>query len=87
MKAAQKTKLSFVLEVADFFASAPTREQILAFKPSRPAQQRAARLLLKQNAGKTTFDEEWELDQFQHLEQLMRLIRAKARSSRKKAHE
>jgi hypothetical protein len=84
MKTLERKNQPFVLEVAQFFASAPTREEILEFRPSKRAQERAAALLLKLNAGKTNLEEEWELDQFQHLEELMRLIKAKARERKAK---
>jgi hypothetical protein len=70
-------------EVAEFLASSPPQEQILAFRPSETLQARARELLLKQNEGSLSYEEERELDEFEHIERFMRLMKAKLR--RKKA--
>jgi hypothetical protein len=67
-------------EVAEFLASSPTPEQILAFRPSEPVQRRARELLARQNAGQLTREEERELAQFENTEILMRLVKARLRS-------
>jgi hypothetical protein len=48
-------------DVAGFLASYPTREQLLAYRPS---------------------PEEWELNQFEHLEMLMQSVKARLRKAR-----
>jgi hypothetical protein len=67
-------------EVADFFASLPDGDEILSFRPSEAVQQRARELLDRQQEGRITWDEERELDQFAHVELLMRLVKAKLRA-------
>ncbi|MBC8117001.1 MAG: hypothetical protein H7062_21610 [Candidatus Saccharimonas sp.] len=66
-------------EVAEFLASQPTREQLLAFRPSAAAVERAADLLARGNAGTLTFDDELELRQFESTELLMRSLKARLR--------
>jgi hypothetical protein len=67
-------------EVADFLASCPSREVLLAYRPSTEAQERLARLLAKSKTGRLTADEQWELDQFEHLEMLLQMIKARLRA-------
>jgi hypothetical protein len=72
----------FLDEVVELLTSGPTREQLLDYHPSEQVQQRARELLLKLNSGETTPDEERELDQFQHVESLMRLVKARLRTKK-----
>jgi hypothetical protein len=67
-------------EVAEFLANCPTREELLAHRPSRQAQDRFAALVTKSKSGSLSADEEWELNQFEHLEMLMQSIKARLRS-------
>lgn len=69
-------------EIAEFLASAPTREQLLKFRPSEQLQQRIRDLLAKQNAGKATAEDQRELDQIEHAERLMRMVKARIRKSK-----
>jgi hypothetical protein len=66
-------------ELADFLASCPSREQLLNYHPSAAVQERARELLDKSEAGRISDDEQWELDQFEHAEMLMQLIKARVR--------
>jgi len=80
--AKQQTTTSFTEELAAFFASRPTRQQLLAYRPSRGVQRRAAELLLKQNEGEVSYEEAQELDEFAHAERLMRLLKAQLRGAK-----
>ncbi len=69
-------------EVADFLASCPSPEEILAFRPSQKATARLAALLTRAKAGALLAEEQWEIDQFEHIEMLMQSIKAKLRSEK-----
>ena len=64
-------------DLSDLFASGPTREQLLDFRPSKGLQRRASALLAKQGEGRLTQEETQELEEFLHAETLMRLVKAK----------
>lgn len=66
-------------EVLDFLASTPTLEQIIAFRPSGATRERVRYLLDMNRAGTLTAEEEAELDQFEQVENLMRMLKIKAR--------
>ena len=68
-------------EVADFLASRPTPDEILDFRPSNAAQERARELLAKSSAGELTLEEDQELAQFDQIERLMRLLKARVRQA------
>jgi hypothetical protein len=80
MARARKTT-SFTDELADFLASLPSREQLLNYRPSPPWQRRASKLLQKQNEGPISLEEQQELEEFAHAERLMRLVKARLRTS------
>jgi hypothetical protein len=63
-------------EVAVFLASQPSREELLGFRPSADAAQRAQDLLDRSAAGTLTAEETEELQQFEQTELLVRLIKA-----------
>jgi hypothetical protein len=65
--------------VADFLASAPTPEEIIAFRLPEPLQERAHMLLDKNREGSITPDERAELDEFLQIEHFMTVVKAKAR--------
>lgn len=65
-------------EVVDFFASAPSHEQIANFRLSDETIQRVRDLLQKNSAGTLTEAESEELDECVQLDQLMMLIRTHA---------
>ena len=70
-------------EIANFLASCPSREQLLSYHPSKEVQDRARELLEKSKSGRITADQQWELDQFEHAEMLMQLIKARIRAEKK----
>lgn len=67
-------------EIIELFASGADVARIIAFHPSEQTAARARELLLKNSAGTITEEELAELDQFAHIEHLMRLIKARART-------
>ena len=67
-----------VNEVAEFFAQAPTREQIASFQFTAEAKQRVRDLLAGNAAGTLTSSEQRELDQLVALDDVVSLIRARA---------
>jgi hypothetical protein len=80
---ARKPKFEWLSdEVADFFARLPSREEILAYRPSSEAQQRLRMLLDKSKQGRVTTDEAWELQQFEYIESLIQAIKARLRPAR-----
>ena len=66
-------------EVIEFLASGPTARAIIAFRPSAEAQAQVTQLLDKNRAGTLTADEQAELDQYERLDYLMTLVKARAR--------
>ena len=70
-------------EIADLFASNPSDEQLLKFRPSETVQQRARDLLDGQNAGELSEDEQRELDQYEQAELLVRLVKARLHAKAK----
>jgi len=68
-------------EIADFFASRPEAGQILKFSFSSRIQQRARELLQRNREGTLTVEEQDELDDYVHADDLMRLVKAKIRAS------
>ncbi len=78
MPATQNT-VQLTEEVAEFLASSPTLDALLNYRPSQEAQQRAQELLWKLSNGHLSEEEQQELDQFEHVEMLMQLVKAKAR--------
>ena len=72
---------SIFRELADLFASGPTLARVLRFRPSKDLQRRVRALLLKQNQGKRLTDQEQQLmDECQHAEYFMQLLKAKIRA-------
>ena len=69
-------------DVADFLASRPSREELLAYRPSRQAQERFNALLDRSKKGSLSEEEEWELNQFEHVEMLMQAVKARLRVRR-----
>lgn len=73
-----KSALKAYDEIVDMFARGTTSADILAFRPSRKAQQRVRYLLAQQKAAKLTAEEFAELERFGELEHLMQLVKARA---------
>jgi len=67
-------------EVADFLASCPSREALLAYRPSARLLERFNALLDRSKTGGLSADEEWELRQFEYVEMLMQAVKARLRS-------
>ena len=68
-------------EVIEFFAHAPSQEDIVAFRLSSAASRRLRELLAGNAAGMLTADEQHELDQMVLLDDLLSLIRARVQGS------
>ena len=64
-------------EVAEFLARFPSREEVLAFRPSAETQARASELLWKSNSGTLTDDEQEELQDFGRAELFVRMLKAR----------
>lgn len=71
-------------DIVNLFASGSSPEIIVNFKPSPESQQRVSELLCKSKANSLTKEEEAELDDYGHLEHLMRLVKARARQKAKR---
>lgn len=67
-------------EIADLFASDPSPQTILDFRPSDSAIQRASELLDLNRQGRLGDDQRQELDQFEQAELLMRLVKSRIRA-------
>jgi hypothetical protein len=80
--ASKQTTTWLTDEVADFLASIPSREELLAYRPSPRAQRRFETLLANSKDGSLNKDEEWELNQFEHLEVLLQSIKARLQRRR-----
>jgi len=66
-------------EVIEFLASGPRPEEIVAFRPSEDHVERSRELLYKNRESQLTETEEAELDQMEHTNHLMTLLKAEAR--------
>ncbi len=78
---ASSAAMSPVNEVIEFFARAPSREDIAAFRLSPAAHERLRGLLARNAAGLLSADEQRELDQIVLLDDIVSLIRARAQGS------
>jgi len=65
--------------VTDFLGSAPTLQEIAAYRLPNELQDRAHQLLDKSRSGSLTDEERSEMDQFRQIDHLLTLIKAKAR--------
>src|SRR5882724_3756484 len=80
---ANKTGVTWLTEeVAEFLASSPSPEELLAFRPSARAIQRYSALLARSKTGLLSTEEQWELDQFEHIEMLVQSIKARLRPAK-----
>ena len=64
-------------EVAEFLARFPSRDEVLAFRPSAETQARASELRWKSNSGTLTDDEQEELQDFGRAELFVRMLKAR----------
>jgi len=72
-------------EVIEFFAEGPSPRAIIAFHPSVETQHRLVELLDKNQLGMLTPEEQTELDQYESLDYLVTLVKARARQRLTKA--
>ena len=66
-------------EVIEFLASGPRPEEIVAFRPPAAHAERSDELLYKNRQSQLTGAEEAELDEMEHINHLMTLLKAEAR--------
>ncbi|MDQ7025351.1 MAG: hypothetical protein Q9P01_04320 [Anaerolineae bacterium] len=66
-------------EILNFLASAPSQQEIVAFRPSDNLQARASELLDKNRSGDLSSEERIELDEFQRMNHFITMLKAKAR--------
>lgn len=69
------------LETIDFLATAPTHQDIIDFKLSAAAQSQLEDLLEKHRDNQLTPQEEAELNTFRQINQLLILLKARARQA------
>ncbi|MEO6038275.1 MAG: hypothetical protein ABIQ93_07680 [Saprospiraceae bacterium] len=69
----------FFDEIIDFLTSAPTPQEIVAYRPSSALQQRAEELTEKSKTGALSEPDQKELDYFLVIEHLMRMAKIRAR--------
>ena len=65
--------------VTNFFSSAPTLEEIIAYRLPAALQVRAHDLLEKNRGGTLSPSEQAELEAFRQLDHLLTIVKAKAR--------
>ena len=66
-------------EVIEFLASGPAPQAIIDFHPSAEARARVVDLLNKNQRGTLSAEEQGELDQYENLDFIMTLVKARAR--------
>jgi hypothetical protein len=69
----------FMDEVLNFLATAPTAEQILAFKPSDALAQRSEYLFDRNRNGHLSAEEKDELDEFLRLNHFVNMLKIRTR--------
>ena len=72
-------------ELATLFATAPSPDAILDFRPSQASVDRAKRLLELSRENSLDDASRRELDQFEQAELLMRLVKARIRANQNKS--
>jgi len=65
--------------VTDFLASAPTLEEIAAYRLPDDLQDRAQHLLDNNRTGRLSDEERAEMEEFRQIDHLLTLVKAKAR--------
>lgn len=73
-----RSGFSGLTDVLEFLANLPTPEEILALKPSEMLQEQVSALLAKNKAGELTAEEERLWQQYEYVEHLVRMAKAKA---------
>ena len=77
-RARGETGYSGVAGVLEALASLPTPEEVLALRPSKELEQRIELMLEKNRSGGLMPEERQEWEQYQYLEHLVRLAKARA---------
>ena len=72
-------------ELANLFATAPSPDAILDFRPSQASIERANRLLELSRENSLDDATRRELEQFEQAELLMRLVKARIRANQNKS--
>lgn len=70
--------MQITAEVLEFLATLPTPEEIIALRPSEALQAQISNLLEKNRTQGLTPPEEQVWEQYQYLEHLIRMAKAKA---------
>ena len=78
------SEFSGLTDVLETLASLPGPEEILAIRPSAALQERIEELLEKNSAGSLSADEQRAWEQYQYVEHLVRLAKARAALKLKK---
>ncbi|HAX74737.1 MAG TPA: hypothetical protein DCY88_02605 [Cyanobacteria bacterium UBA11372] len=78
LSASSQTGFAGIAEVIEFLAKLPTPEEILALRPSETLQAQITALLDKNRSEGLTPNEELAWEQYQYLEHLVRIAKAKA---------
>jgi hypothetical protein len=71
-------------ELGDFLASAPSKQELLAFQSSKAVQDRYRELLHRSSQGTLSRDEQYEFSQFELLEMLLQYVKARIRARKRK---
>jgi hypothetical protein len=66
-------------EVYEFLLSAPTPQQVIAFRPSEQLQKHIQALLEANDEGLATPEQRTEFDEFLQVEHFVRMLKIKAR--------
>ena len=78
LNANNQTGFKGAAEVLEFLAKLPAPEEIIALRPSRTLQEQVDKLLEKSRNEGLTPDEEQMWEQYQYLEHLVRMAKARA---------
>lgn len=65
--------------ISNFLGSAPTLEEIVAFKLPEALEERALELLARNRSGKLTDNERAEMDEFTRMGHFMNMVKLQAR--------
>jgi len=66
-------------EIIDFIAAGSSSQRVSEFQPSEAAKSRVVELIARAKSGALTEEEASELEQYQQLEHIMRLAKARAK--------
>jgi hypothetical protein len=67
-------------EIVNFFVAGPSSELVATIQPSEATRQHVGDLVTREKTTGLTAEETSELDHYLHVEHLMRLARARART-------